>query len=62
MLAGAGPIAGATELLDAFEHMTEVGSLYVPAPGDMAAVDKCHCELQRGEDLLGAGVLRKPAR
>ena len=26
-LDGVGPIAGATELLDAFEHMTEVGSL-----------------------------------
>ena len=33
VLAGAGPIANTTELLDAFEHMTEVGSLYVPAPG-----------------------------
>lgn len=57
-LAGAGPIAGATELLDAFEHMTEVGSLYVPAPGDMAAVDNAIASFS-GDDLLGAGVLRK---
>lgn len=58
VLAGAGPIAGATELLDAFEHMTEVGSLYVPAPGDMAAVDNAIASFSE-EDLLGAGVLRK---
>ena len=57
-LAGAGPIAGATELLDAFEHMTEVGSLYVPAPGDMAAVDNAIASFSE-DDLLGAGVLRK---
>lgn len=38
-LADAGSIAGATELLDVFEHMTEVGSLYVPKPGDAAVVD-----------------------
>ena len=57
-LAGAGPIAGATELLDAFEHMTEVGSLYVPAPGDMAAVDNAIASFS-GDDLLGAGILKK---
>lgn len=57
-LAGAGPIAGATELLDAFEHMTEVGSLYVPAPGDIAAVDNAIANFSE-DDLLGAGVLRK---
>ncbi len=58
VLDGAGPIAGATELLDAFEHMTEVGSLYVPAPGDMAAVDNAIASFSE-DDLLGAGVLRK---
>lgn len=57
-LASAGPIAGATDLLDAFEHMTEVGSLYVPAPGDMAAVDNAIASFSE-DDLLGAGVLRK---
>lgn len=57
-LAGAGPIAGATELLDAFEHMTEVGSLYVPAPGDMAAVDNAIASFS-GDELLGAGILKK---
>lgn len=57
-LAGAGPIAGATELLDAFERMTEVGSLYVPAPGDMAAVDNAIASFS-GDDLLGAGILKK---
>ena len=57
-LAGAGPIVGATELLDAFEHMTEVGSLYVPAPGDMAAVDNAIASFS-GDDLLGAGILKK---
>lgn len=57
-LAGAGPIAGATELLDAFEHMTEVGSLYVPAPGDMAAVGNAIASFSE-DDLLGAGMLRK---
>ena len=57
-LAGAGPIASATELLDAFEHMTEVGSLYVPAPGDMAAVDNAISSFS-GDDLLGAGILKK---
>lgn len=57
-LADAGPIAGAAELLDAFEHMTEVGSLYVPAPGDMAAVDNAIASFSE-DDLLGAGVLRK---
>lgn len=57
-LADAGPIAGAADLLDAFEHMTEVGSLYVPAPGDMAAVDNAIASFSE-DDLLGAGVLRK---
>lgn len=57
-LAGAGPIAGATELLNAFEHMTEVGSLYVPAPGDMAAVDNAIASFS-GDELLGAGILKK---
>lgn len=57
-LVGAGPIAGAADLLDAFEHMTEVGSLYVPAPGDMAAVDNAIVSFSE-DDLLGAGVLRK---
>ena len=57
-LAGAGPIAGATELLDAFKHMTEVGSLYVPAPGDMAAVDNAIANLNEN-DLLGAHAIKK---
>lgn len=57
-LAGAGPIAGATELLDAFAHMTEVGSLYVPAPGDMAAVDNAIVNFSE-DDLFGANALRK---
>lgn len=58
VLDGAGPIAGATELLDAFEHMTEVGSLYVPAPDDMAAVDNAIASFS-GDDLLGMDILRK---
>lgn len=57
-LAGAGPIAGATELLDAFAHMTEVGSLYVPAPGDMAAVDNAIANFSE-DDLFGANALKK---
>lgn len=57
-LAGAGPLAGATELLDAFEHMTEVGSLYVPAPGDMAAVDNAIASFDE-DDLFGAAMLKK---
>lgn len=57
-LAGAGPLAGATELLDAFEHMTEVGSLYVPAPGDMAAVDTAIANFSE-DDLLSADMLKK---
>lgn len=57
-LAGAGAIASATELLDAFEHMTEVGSLYVPAPGDMAAVDNAIASFSE-DDLLGMDMLRK---
>ena len=58
VLAGAGPIANTTELLDAFEHMTEVGSLYVPAPGDMAAVDTAIASFSE-DDLLGMDILRK---
>lgn len=58
VLAGAGPIANTTELLDAFEHMTEVGSLYVPAPGDMAAVDNAIASFSE-DDLLGMDMLRK---
>lgn len=57
-LAGAGPIASATELLDAFEHMTEVGSLYVPAPGDTIAVDNAIANFSE-DDLLGMGMLKK---
>lgn len=57
-LDGAGPIASATKLLDAFEHMTEVGSLYVPAPGDMAAVNNAIASFSE-DDLLGMGMLRK---
>lgn len=57
-LAGAGPIAGATELLDVFKHMTEVGSLYVPAPGDMAAVDNAIANLDENE-LLGSHTIEK---
>lgn len=58
VLAGAGPIANTTELLDAFEHMTEVGSLYVPAPGDMTAVDTAMASFSE-DDLLGMDMLRK---
>ena len=58
VLAGAGPIANTTELLDAFEHMTEVGSLYVPASGDMAAVDTAIASFSE-DDLLGMDMLRK---
>ena len=58
VLAGAGPIANTTELLDAFEHMTEVGSLYVPAHGDMAAVDNAIVNFSE-DDLFGANALRK---
>lgn len=58
VLSGAGPIAGTAGLLDAFEHMTEVGSLYVPAPGDMAAVDNAIASFSE-DDLLGAGILKK---
>ena len=57
-LAGAGPIEGAIELLDAFVHMTEVGSLYVPAPGDMAAVDNAIASFSE-DDLFGAKALEK---
>lgn len=57
-LADAGPIARASELLEAFEHMTEVGSLYVPAPGDMAAVDNAIASFSE-DDLLGVGMLKK---
>ena len=57
-LAGAGPIAGAANLLDAFEHMTEVGSLYVPAPDDMAAVDNAIASFSK-DDLFGAKALEK---
>jgi hypothetical protein len=57
-LDGVGPIAGATELLDAFEHMTEVGSLYVPAPGDMAAVDNAIASFSE-DDLIGTGMLKR---
>lgn len=57
-LSGAGPIAGATELLDAFEHMTEAGSLYVPAPGDMAAVDNAIANLHE-DDLIEAIAISK---
>lgn len=57
-LSGAGPIAGAIELLDAFEHMTEVGSLYVPAPGDMAAVDNAIASFSE-DDLIGTGMLKR---
>ena len=58
VLAGAGPIANTTELLDAFEHMTEVGSLYVPAPGDMAAVDTAIAALDE-DNLLEAHTVKK---
>lgn len=58
VLSGAGPIAGATELLDAFEHMTEAGSLYVPAPGDMAAVDNAIANLHE-DDLIEAIAISK---
>lgn len=57
-LADAGPIADATELLDAFEHMTEIGSLYVPAPGDMAAMENAIANFSE-DDLLGADMLKK---
>lgn len=58
VLAGAGPIANTTELLDAFEHMTEVGSLYVPAPGDMVAVDNAIANMNDNE-LLGSHTIEK---
>lgn len=58
MLEGAGPIASATELLDAFEHMTEVGSLYVSAPGDLVAVDNAIASFSE-DDLLGACMIKK---
>lgn len=58
VLSNAGSIAGASELLDVFEHMTEVGSLYVPAPGDMAAVDNAIASLNE-DDLLEADAINK---
>lgn len=58
VLAGAGSIVNAIELLNVFEHMTEVGSLYVPAPGDMAAVDTAIASFSE-DDLLGMDILRK---
>lgn len=57
-LADAGQIASATELLDAFEHMTEVGSLYVPAPDDMVAVDNAIANMNDNE-LLGSRTIEK---
>lgn len=58
-LVGAGPIAGATGLLDAFEHMDEVGSLYVPAPDDIAVVDSAARNLEDSRGLLEAKALEK---
>lgn len=49
-LADAGAIASATELLDVFEHMTEIGSLYVPKPGDTAVVDNA---IRNMEGVIG---------
>lgn len=57
-LASAGSISSMTELLDVFEHMTEVGSLYVPIPGDIVAVEDAIANFSE-DDLFGMRMLKK---
>lgn len=50
-----------TELLDAMEHMGEVGSLYVPAGDDASAVEAEIASLgdPRDDDMIEVGLRRK---
>lgn len=58
-LADAGLLRGATRLLEAFAHMKEVGSLYVPDPGDVVLVDDAIRNTEGAWGLLEAKTLEK---
>ena len=61
-LANAGLLAGNTELLGAFEHMSEVGSLLVPDSGDVALVEDAIGNLEHVGGLFESSALGKLAR
>lgn len=61
-LAEAGLIVGNTRLLEAFEHLDEVGSLYVPDSGDKELVDIAIDNLTQSEGMFAGRTIDKLAR
>lgn len=61
-LAEAGLIVGNTRLLEAFEHLDEVGSLYVPDSGDKELVDIAIDNLTQSEGMFAGRAIDKLAR
>ncbi len=56
-LAGTDLLAEGHDLLDAFAHLDEVGSLYVPAEGDLALVDAAIESKRDAADMFSAHAL-----
>lgn len=61
-LAEAGLIVGNTRLLEAFEHLDEVGSLYVPDSGDKELVDIAIDNLTQSEGMFAGRTIDKLTR
>jgi len=55
----AGVLAGATKLLEVFEHLGEVGSLYAPEPGDAVLIENAIDNLERESGMFADVALGK---
>ena len=58
-LKGAGKIIAQRELLDAFEHMDEIGSLYVPADDDLKLIDEAVEKLKVEGGMFAGKAIEK---
>lgn len=58
----AGLIVGNARLLEAFEHLDEVGSLYVPDSGDRGLVDTAIDNLTHAEGMFAGSTIDKLTR
>lgn len=55
----AGVLAGATKLLQVFEHLGEAGSLYAPEPGDSVLIENAISNLERESGMFAEATLAK---
>ena len=61
-LDGAGLLAGNERLLGAFEHLDEVGSLYVPDPGDSVLLESAEESVRQANGMFAGATLAKLER